>query len=192
MRKHRQYRRVLTPTQYDNLRHEYGFHLKGSRYGCLTTADRKFLLKLTLGPNKVSEEEKRQSEADFWYRLKRKAQSAIVDLRLICDMCSDETLGDIFSLKDERKIFYQLNVFLRKLFPPVSKKIGKEEKWRKQVGEEIVCNGLMWYVNSGVLSTESHRRAVFEVLDAVSLASSGRRKYKRTTDGGIEEVLSEQ
>lgn len=190
MQQYRQYRRDLSKQQYENLQREYDFHLKDTRYGCLTTADRKHLLKLTHGPNKVSEEERRQWEADFWYRLKKKAQAAIVDMRLITDICSEDVLQEIFTHKDERKIFYQLNVFLRKLFPPLSREDSEDDDWRKYIAEEIVCSGLMWYVNSGVLSTEAHRRVVFEVLDAVSLVSSGRRRYRRTNDGGIEEVPS--
>lgn len=191
MRKYRQYRRELTKQQYKNLQHEYQFHLKDTRFGCLTTADRKFLLAQILPPNRAGENEKRNWETDFWHRIRKKAQSSLFDLRLLCDICSEDMLKDIFASKDERGNFYNLTVLFRKLFPASDIRNRKDdEEWRKQIAEDIVCNGLLWYVNSDTLSTEAHRRAVFEVLDAITLTSSGRRRYRRTPEGAIEEVVS--
>lgn len=185
---YRQYRRDLNPQQYKNLSKEYEFHLKRSRGGFLTTQARERFLKIRKGEKSYNEAERQDAEADFWYRLKNSARDAIVDLRLICDISSEDVLKDIFAAKDERNRFFQLQVFLRKLFPPNTGSITKEDEWRNEITEKIVCDGLVSYVNSGVLSSESHRRAVFEVLDAISLVSTGRKKYKRNQDGGIEEV----
>lgn len=51
----------------------------------------------------------------------------------------------------------------------------KEQEWRKYILEDLAIRVLQWYLASGIFQTDSHRRAIIDVLDAITVVSSGKK-----------------
>jgi len=83
------WRKPLTDNKKKVLKKDYSDVLKISRGGLLTTPQRKRLLRIT----KATEGE---SEKKLWFDIRNSARGAFLDLKLICDVASDNQLQDIF------------------------------------------------------------------------------------------------
>ncbi len=123
------------------------------------------------------------TDSELWYRIKPRCKTGIQDLLLISEIANEEILKEIFYTKDERTGNIPISELFELLFPQDTKEISKDEKWRIELLEEIVCKGLEWYLKKGVFKTKSHQRMLFETLDAITIISSGREIYKETIDG---------
>jgi hypothetical protein len=123
------------------------------------------------------------TESDLWYRIKPRCKTGMMDLLLVSEIANEEILKEIFYTKDERTGSLPIRNLFRTLFPPTVKQITDEEKWRTELLEEIVCNGLEWYLARGVFTTRSHQRLIYETLDAITVMSSGRKIYEQTKEG---------
>lgn len=151
--------------------------LLASGSNVLTPYHRKRLL------GKKRKERGGMTDSDLWYRIKPRCKTGIQDLLLISEIANEEILKEIFFTRDERTGNIPINELFELLFPQDTKEISKEEKWRIELLEEIVCKGLEWYLKKGVFKTKSHQRMIFETLDAITIVSSGKEIYKETTEG---------
>ena len=83
------WRKPLTNYKKKVLKDDHSAILKVSRGGVLTTPQRKRLLGFT----KSTEGE---DEKKLWFDIRNSARTAFLDLKLICDVASDNQLKDIF------------------------------------------------------------------------------------------------
>lgn len=173
----RSMQRNLTINEKLSLKKKYESLLK-SGHGILTTFQRKRIVGIS------KEGRSGTKDSDVWYRAKMNSRNGLMDLLLICDYANEKTIKEIFYDVDERINNYPLTALIKAIFPPSVKQISEEEKWRVRVLEEIVCRGLEWYLQRGVFPTESHQRLIFETLDAITITSSRRKIYEKTTEGG--------
>ena len=54
-----------------------------------------------------------------------------------------------------------------------------EQEWRKFILEDLVIQCLTWYLKSGIFKTDSHRRLLDDVIDAITVMSSGKKRFSR-------------
>lgn len=175
----REYRRKLSKNSKLSLQKKYADHLKFSRGGFLSTNRRKRLLELKLG-------EKSTPEADFWYKIKRYARDAIVDLQMICETANDNQIKEIFQsfpIKKTKKpnepvdwsLFVSISTVLNSVlvFDWRSKETG--DLWQTFLLKDIMNECLNYISLNGILMTKSHQRLIEEMrdlIDAIVGASS--------------------
>jgi len=185
----REYTRELTENEIKKLKITYESHIKATRDGFLNTKIKQRLLHISNWSDSPSDRE----IYDFFYEIRERTKTAILDMQLLCDVLSENQLQTIFGTKRYRpkaEDLYPISELLVALTSvnPVrgsSKKkeqLKKEREWRKLVLEELVVKGLSWYYSSGVFKTDLHRRLIQDTIDTLQIISSG--KIKTTIDSG--------
>lgn len=68
----------------------------------------------------------------------------------------------------------------------------KEQEWRKYILEDLTVRVLQWYLASGIFQTDSHRRAIIDTLDSITVMSSGKKmNFRHDPDQiGMKSTLS--
>lgn len=58
---------------------------------------------------------------------------------------------------------------------PKQEKKLKEQEWRKFILEDVALQVLKWYLSSGIFKTDSHQRMILDMMDAITIMSSGKK-----------------
>ena len=51
--------------------------------------------------------------------------------------------------------------------------------------EEIIVMGLLWYYNSGIVMTSAQKEMLLDTIDAITIATSGKKKIEKNTFSGF-------
>jgi len=183
----REYTRELTKSEIQDLKTKYKSHIKATRDGFLNTKTKERLLHISKWSDRPSDREM----YDFFYEIRERSKTAILDMQLLCEVLTENQLQSVFATKRYRpqaEDLYPISELLVAITSvnPVrgsSKKkeqVKKEREWRKLVLEDLVVRGLSWYYNSGVFKTDLHRRLIKDTIDTLQIISSG--KIKTTID----------
>jgi len=68
---------------------------------------------------------------------------------------------------------------MKRELPRQEEKI-RAQKWRKFILEDVTLKALKWYLNSGLFMTDAHQRLIIDLMDAITISSSGKKKFYRT------------
>jgi len=91
----RRYTRELTENEINKLKTKHEFHIKSTRIGFLNTDTKNRLLHISKWSDNPSDRE----IYDFFYEIRAKAESAILDMGLLCDVLTENQLQTIFGTK---------------------------------------------------------------------------------------------
>lgn len=58
----------------------------------------------------------------------------------------------------------------------------KEQEWRKTILVDVVVEILLWYFYSGIFKTNRQKEMIFDMIDQISVASSGIKQYELRKD----------
>lgn len=233
--KSREYIRELSSKEIDDLKERYKHHIKPIRKGFLNTDDKNILLQISRWSPHTADRE----VYDFFYDVRERAKSALLDLQILCDTLNEEQLQHIFGTKQKlpTKDKFPITEVLSSLLPskfsmeatrqfiadlenqiasakidrdnnkdrpeevkrltewinanerhiPIMKKeLPKTEaklqelEWRKYILEDVTLKALKWYLNSGLFQTDAHQRLIIDLMDAIVIASSGKKKFYRS------------
>ena len=165
------YRRELSENDKTSLKKKFKNHIENSRNSCLTKNQRLRLLE-------IKKKEHGTTESDFWYRLKKDAKNAIVDLQMICNVADDEQIKEIFQhiplkkieknvpIKDEDLV--SLDRLISSILVTNWRSEKKDDLWKALLVKELINACLNYIVTSGILMTKSHMRLVDEIRDLVN------------------------
>lgn len=158
------------------IRRHYSKHIENPG-GIFTPAARRRLISLAEKPRAGT------SENDFWYNIRTQVRNALIDLRMICDIASDDQLKQMFSplskedYEDESLAVAKredLKTFLFSLLNSHGKTvIDKEELWRYKVAVDVASEGLGYFFQKEGYTSKLYHRSFEEMLDAIST-----RKYE--------------
>jgi len=176
----REYLRELTEKEIKDLRAKYKKHVKSTRDGFLNTRIKQMFLHITNWESKISDRE----IYDYFYEIRERTKSAIIDMQILCDVLSEKQLQTIFGTKEYKPkaedlypIMEVLNSLITERYYKGSKKklekIQKEREWRKLILEDVTARGLLWYYNSGILQTSLNRRLIQDSMETLQILSSG-------------------
>jgi hypothetical protein len=190
------YTRDLTEGEIKDLKARYQAHMKRSRSGFLSTQKRQRLLHITNWPEETQESEVHQ----FFYDIREHAKAAIDDFRLLSEVLSEKEFEQIFGEKivePDNRERYPISVLFEVLIPKtvhlkegtVVTEILKKQEWRKHVLDEITVKSLLWYVNSGIIQTDAHRRLLIDAADIIAVQSSGRKLWWYRQDSQIPDIV---
>jgi len=179
----RKYLRDLSTGSVRTAQRAYKFHLKPKRDGFLGKNHKQRILRL-----KKWREASDRDVYDFFYDIRERAKSALIDFQFLCEFLTEEQLKVIFAEKEKTAGIYPLTLFLSALLPTSTyrmqpkqaEKLQLEQAWRKLILEDLMIKGLSWYIYGGILKTDSHRRMVIDTMDAVAIMSSGKKRVVRT------------
>jgi hypothetical protein len=174
----------LSEQDIKKLQEKYSTHLQRTRIGFLTTAVRKRLLHLENWPEDTNTDDIYQ----YFYDLREHAKAAIDDFRLLSDVLKEKEFERIFGEKiidKEKGERYPISAFFEILVPEtiqlrngvVVPEILEEQKWRKNVLEEITIKSLLWYESSGIIQTDCERRLLIDAADIIGVRSSGKKPF---------------
>jgi len=179
----RKYLRDLSKGDIKTAQKAYKFHLKPKRDGFLGKNHKQKILRL-----KKWRDTSDREVYDFFYEIRERARSALIDFQMLCEFLSEEQLQSIFTEQKKGSIgYYPLTLFLSALLPSTTfrlkpkqiEKLTKEQLWRKLVLEDLVIKALTWYDESGIFETDSHQRLLIDTMDAISIMSSGEKRIVR-------------
>lgn len=197
MRKSSVYTRKLTDKDIKALKQRYSRHMKRTRMGFLSTAVKEQLLYYKNWP----EETTTQEISQYFYEIREHAKAAIDDFRLLSEVLTESEFQHIFGEKIEGDLIieelnnqtyttknaprYPISLFFETLVPKtihlkdgaVTNEIKEQQEWRKEVLEEITLKALDWYFDSGIITTDVHKRLLVDTADVIGLASSGKKPY---------------
>lgn len=91
----------------------YSEHLKSSHGGFLSDKQRKRLLRM-------KKKERETPDSDFWWRIKESTRDTMMDMKLICDVASEQQLQEIFGEKissSKTDDVYPITLVLSSLLP---------------------------------------------------------------------------
>lgn len=170
--------------------------MKRSRGGFLSTEKRQRLLHITNWPEETQEDEIYR----YFYDIREHAKAAIDDFRLLSEVLNEEEFQKIFGEKmvdDQNRERYPISVLFEVLIPKtvhlkegtVVTEILKKQEWRKHVLDEITVKSLLWYVNSGIIQTDAHRRLLIDAADIIAVQSSGRKLWWYRQDSQIPDIV---
>ena len=176
----REYLRDLTEKEIEDLKAKYKKHVKATRDGFLNTRIKRMFLHITNWESKISDRE----IYDYFYEIRERTKSAIMDMQILCDVLSEKQLQTIFGTKEYKPkaedlypIMEVLNSLITERYYKGSKKklekIQKEREWRKLILEDVNVRGLLWYYNSGILQTSLNRRLIHDSMETLQILSSG-------------------
>jgi len=164
------WRKPLTNNKKKVLKKDYSDILKISRGGILTTLQRKRLLSL----KKATEGE---NEKKLWFDIRNSARTAFLDLKLICDIASDNQLQDIFEPLTENDLPKKKNgkpdphgkytrthltTFLNSLL------FGKDNiHWKYLLSAELIETSISYMRWKPEYDNQLHDRAFNDVLDII-------------------------
>ena len=164
------WRKLLTKNKKKVLIKEYSDILKVSRGGLLTTYQRKRLLSL----KNVTEGE---DEKKLWWDIRNSARTAFLDLKLICDIASDNQLQDIFEPLSESDLSKNksgrpdvygkytrthLSTFLNGLL------FDKDNlHWKYLLASELIETSISYIRWKPEYDDQLHNRAFNDVLDMI-------------------------
>lgn len=189
----RRYTRELTENEIKVLKTKHKLHIKSTRDGFLNTKTKKRLLHITKWSDNPSDRE----IYDFFYEIRDRTKSAILDMQLLCDVLTEDQLQKIFGVKRNKlqaEDLYPISELLiaitneKPIRGSAKKKeqIRKEREWRKLILEDLVMRGLLWYYSSGVFKTDLHRRLIKDTMDTLQVTGSGNIKIKPdSTESGL-------
>lgn len=189
IKKYRQYSRDIKTKELDDLRKKYQKHLKSSKGGFLSAGQRKRLLGF-------KKREMGTSDSDFWWRIKNSVKDSLIDMRLICDIASEEELKEIFGSKSMATEDYPLVKFFLSFLPQSYLRrdkgyvieIEEEKQWRKAVLDELIVDSLDWYVNSGLIKTDLQLRLIIDTMDTITVVSTGEKGIMRKTVDAYDKI----
>lgn len=81
---------------------------------------------------------------------------------------------EIKMLEEQKKILLKMKKELE-----TAKNTLESQQWRKTILEDITIRCLTWYFNSGIFQTDSHKRIMSDVVDIISIMSSGKKPHTR-------------
>ncbi|CUR52045.1 protein of unknown function [Nitrosotalea devaniterrae] len=58
----------------------------------------------------------------------------------------------------------------------------KEQEWRKIILEDVLVEILIWYFYSGIFKTNKEKEMIFDMIDQITVASSGIKRYELKKD----------
>lgn len=171
MDKYRIYTRELPKSKPEYLKIKYSAHIHSK--GFLSPNQKKRLL----GLKKM---ERGTTDSDFWYRIKRSAKNALLDLQLISEIASDSQLMEIFSsltVDEYREIDKNKGKYTRtdpkNLFNAVLSSDGNaltDNNWKYGLAHDLVNVGLDYVTTKKKLYTELHRRIFQDVRDILIMS----------------------
>jgi hypothetical protein len=190
------YTRDLTDKRIKDLKTRYQLHKKRSRNGFLSTHTRERLLHIT----NWSEDTEVRDIYQFFYDIREHAKAAIDDFRLLSDVLTEKEFQQLLGQKivDRNNIErYPISILFDVLIPKTAHlKEGKivteilqEQEWRKEVLEEITKKSLMWYINSGLIQTDSHIRLLADAIDIIGVMSSGKKPWLHASDDRLQSPM---
>ena len=188
------YTRDLTKKEIKDLQAKYTPLLNRSiRSGFLPTEMKKRLLHITNWKDDTSNQEIYQ----FFSDIREHAFTGLMDLQLICDTLNEKELQRIFGTKPYVAADYPITKVLNSLLPSTTFRLKKKEKeeiqkkqeWRKYILDEVVVEGLDWYVNSGLFKTDIHRRMLIDTMDAVTVMSTGDKRIIRNRPDSYNKIV---
>lgn len=183
MSKSRKYLREMSLGNAKTAQKAYKFHMKPHRDGFLGKNHKQKILRL-----KKWRETSDREVFDFFYDIRERAKSALIDFNMLCEFLSEDQLKSIFTEQKKGVVgYYPLTLFLSALLPsPTARlkpkeleKLEKDQLWRKLVLEDLVLKALSWYDESGIFETDSHSRLLVDTMDAISIMSSGEKRVIR-------------
>jgi hypothetical protein len=190
--KNSKYLRDLTRKQIEDINKKYEKYLKDvnpQRNGFLTNSQKNLLLrKKNLEQNKAQ-----NTNSDNFSQIREKTRSALVDFQLLFDTMSENQLKVLFGNEDEQtprnpKLMYgsyPLSILFESLLPKVNDKNNESTQWKKYFMEEIIVMGLLWYYNSGIVMTSAQKEMLLDTIDAITIATSGKKKIEKNTFSGF-------
>jgi len=179
----RKYLRDLSKGNIKTAQKAYKFHIKPHRDGFLGKNHKEKILRL-----KKWREASDREVYDFFYDIRERARSALIDFQMLCEFLNEGQLQAIFTEQKKDVVgYYPLTLFLSALLPSPTfrlkpkqiEKLEKEQLWRKLVLEDLVIKALSWYDESGIFETDSHSRLLVDTMDAISIMSSGEKRIVR-------------
>ncbi|MGI0057172.1 MAG: hypothetical protein ACREAK_07340 [Nitrosarchaeum sp.] len=182
--KSREYLRELNQSEIKDLKEKYEAHLKPPRDGFLNKKQKELLLRFSNLPRGTTD----RYIYDLFYEVRERAQSALIDLQLLCEVLNEKELQTIFGTKPMATADFPITKVLSSMLPSYTfrmkpdntEKLQKEQEWRKFILHEIVVKSLDWYTNSGIFKTDILRRLLIDTMDAITVLSTGDKGIIRT------------
>lgn len=194
MTKSSSYSRDLTKKEIKDIQAKYAPHMKRTRKGFLERPVKERLLHITNWKEETTNEEIYR----YFYEIREHAKSAIDDFRLLCDILTESQLQEIFAREEIhevkqfqlkiRETVYPISLLLKSILPnPIyvgedaqkeMEKIRNQNEWRKNIIENVLVESLVWYFYSGLFKTDKEKQLIFDMIDQVTVASSGIKKYE--------------
>lgn len=162
------WRKPLDKKQAEHLRENYDHLLKVSRGGLLTTNQRKRLL----GLKKATQGE---DEKKLWFDIRESVSTTFLDLRLICDIASDNQLKVMFEPVSEKDLpldknsrYDQYAKYTRNdvtLF--VNHLLFAKDRldWKFLLASKIMLESVYYLGTHPKFDTELHRRLFGDLID---------------------------
>ena len=190
------YTRDSTQKEIKELQVKHSPHMQRTRGGFLSKSVKERLLHITNWSEGTSNYDLHQ----YFYEIREHAKSALGDMHLLCDTLTELQLEQIFGTKEifdikSDRVFtlaqYPISNLLEAIIPRIdyrrrgkeTEEERKEKEWRKLFLEEIVIMCLDWYLRSGLVKTDSHKRILIDTMDAIAILSSGNKKIERRPEG---------
>ena len=193
MRKNSEYTRDLEVNELRRIQNKHKHHLKSNRKGFLNTKQKSALLRIS----KAERGTRSDQIIGFFYEIRTKAESALKDLELLCDVLNEEQLEKIFLKKHPVKMentqqqtivtdnpidsliesLLPHPIFAEKKTQDEIDELLKDRQWRKYILENITVKSLHWYFSSGIFKTTAQKQIIFDALDAISVETTGKKKF---------------